>query len=314
MEPHLAELVGLAAVKQHILAGGGGIAEAIADVPSEGHALHLTGGAAPIPGVVIGPHPPAPVQHAEGVRRVKDVGFLPQPHLAPGPHAVDLLVEVEAPGLVKGRADDHGFLRLLRQDNGPVYGLAVHVEGQLPALRHVPEHQGIAPSGDGGGAPGRRLRQAGFPHGKGPHGALGPLPPLVKVQERNGVQAHVPVVIDGQGHGEVVVGHQVIVPLLDAGRRGLDIRPAIDGQEPLGIARLPQIAAAVQQGPRRGDLMLHHSALPLRFLHFITRRRIFPQGLPFSPDFLYTGPITQGGDPYDAGNHPPRPVAAFQGQ
>ena len=46
VEGHLPQLVGPAAVKQHILAGGRGISEAIADVPAEGNAIHLPGGAA----------------------------------------------------------------------------------------------------------------------------------------------------------------------------------------------------------------------------------------------------------------------------
>lgn len=263
-----------------------------ASLPAEGHAARQTGGAAPIPGVVIRPHAPAPVQHAEGIRRVEAIGLVSQLHLAPGPHAVDLLVIIEAAGLRKRRADDHGLFRLLRQGDGAVNGLAVqkmlHMKCQLPALGHMAEHQGIAPAGGGGGAGGRALRQTGPAHGKGPHGAFGPLPALVKMQERDGVQAHIPVVVNGQSHGKVVICDEIIVPLLDAGRRGLDIRPAIDGQKPLGIARLPEIAAAVQQGPCGGDLMLHGGTLPFYFLYCTIRRRIFPPGLPFWENFLYT--------------------------
>ena len=261
------ELVGPAAVKQHILAGGGGISEAIADVPAEGNAIHLPGGAAPVPCVVICPHAPSPVQHAEGVGGVKGVCLPPDTHRPGSPHTVDFLVVVEVAGLVKGRADDHGLLRLLRQQQVALDGVPVqevlHAEGQFPAAGDMAEHQRMALAAAGGVSGGGGLRQARPAHGKGPHGAAGHLPPLIKLQKGDGVQPHVAVVGNGQRHGKVVVGHEVVVPLLDAGGRSLDVRPAIDGQQALGVARLPEIALFVQKRCAGGDLMLHGGVLLL---------------------------------------------------
>ena len=61
-----ADLVGLAAVEEHILACGGGIAEAVAEIPAEGGAVVEAGlQTAPIPCVVEGPHSSAPVEGGE---------------------------------------------------------------------------------------------------------------------------------------------------------------------------------------------------------------------------------------------------------
>ena len=183
------------------------------------------------------------------------------------PHTVDLLVVVEVAGLVKGRADDHGLLRLLRQQQVALDGVPVqevlHAEGQLPAAGDMAEHQRMALAAAGGISGGGGLRQARPAHGKGPHGAAGHLPPLIKLQKGDGVQPHVAVVGNGQRHGKMVVGHKVVVPLLDAGGRSLDVRPAIDGQQALGVARLPEIALFVQKRCAGGDLMLHGGVLLL---------------------------------------------------
>ena len=269
VEGHLPQLVGPAAVKQHILAGGRGISEAIADVPAEGNAIHLPGGAAPVPCVVICPHAPSPVQHAEGVGGVKGVCLPPDTHRPGSPHTVDLLVVVEVAGLVKGRADDHGLLRLLRQQQVALDGVPVqevlHAEGQLPAAGDMAEHQRMALATAGGVSGGGGLRQAGAAHREHAHGAFRLFPPLVKVQERDGVQPHVAVVGNGQRHGEMVVGRQIVIPFLDAGLPGPDVGAAVDGQDPLGVARLPQAALVIEQRCAVGDLMLHAGILPYLF-------------------------------------------------
>ncbi len=79
---------------------------------------------------------------------------------------------------------------------------------------------------------------------------------LLKVQQRDGVQPHVAVVVYGQGHGEAAIAHQVVVPLLDAHGPGPDVLTAVDGQELFAVAGLTQIAFFVQQRLGGGDLML----------------------------------------------------------
>ena len=51
----------------------GGVPKAIADIKPEFGPLRQPGGGAPVPGIVVGPHPPAPVQHGKGVLGIKAV-------------------------------------------------------------------------------------------------------------------------------------------------------------------------------------------------------------------------------------------------
>ena len=173
-------------------------------------------------------------------------------------------------GLFKGRADDHALLRLVREPNAPVNGRAVqkilHVEVQHPLRPLVAEGQMIPLAGDGHVARRRGLRQAGLAHGEGAHGAFGLLPALLKVQQGDGVQPHVAVVIDGQRHGEAAVVDEIVVPFLDAHGAGLDVLAAVDGQELFAVAGLAQIAVFVQQRTCVRDLVLHNGS-PFVFFH-----------------------------------------------
>ena len=127
------------------------------------------------------------------------------------------------------------------------------------------ERDAVAVAGDDAVPGGGGLRQAGAAHGEHAHGAFCLFPLLIKVQERDGIQPHVAVVGDGQRHGEMVVGRQIVVPFLDAGLSGPDVGAAVDGQEPLGVARLPQAALVIEQRCAVGDLMLHAGILPYLF-------------------------------------------------
>ena len=183
-------------------------------------------------------------------------------------------------GLGEGRADDHALLRLVREAEAAVNGRTVqkilHMQVQHPVRAIVAEGQVIALAGDGHIPGFGRLRQAGLAQGKGAHGALGLLPALVKVQQGDGVQAHVAVVGNGQGHGEMAVINKVIVPLLDAQRPGLDIPAAIDRQELFAVTGLAQVALFVQQGLGGGDLVLHDGSpfsLFCQYIIFIGERQ-----------------------------------------
>ena len=103
--------MGVAVVKEHVLGGGGGVAEAVADIPAEGHAVYMVGGGAPVPGVVIGPDTPAPVQNGEALRWVEHIGAAAIIDLPAGAHTVDLLVEIKMARPVEGGADDQNYIR-----------------------------------------------------------------------------------------------------------------------------------------------------------------------------------------------------------
>ena len=125
------------------------------------------------------------------------------------------------------------------------------------------ERDAVAAAGNDRISGGGCLRQAGTAHGERPHRALRFFPPLVELQERDGVQPHIAVVGNGQSHGKMVVGRQIVVPFLDAALPRPDIGAAVDGQEPLGISRLPQAAGLVKERCAVGDLMLHDDCPPV---------------------------------------------------
>lgn len=163
--------MGLALVEKHIFCVGAGVAEAVADVEAEGLAVRKARGGAPVPSVVVRPHAPAPVQHAEGSRGVKGICLRAQRHGSGGAHTVDLLVVVEMPRLWEGRTDDHGLLRLVGERHVHVDGVpapeVVHVGGESAAAFLYRKLQLVPLALDGGGG-----GQAGFAHGKSVWGFL----------------------------------------------------------------------------------------------------------------------------------------------
>ena len=67
----------------------------------------------------------APVQHRHGIFLAEGIDPSVKDDLALGGEAVDLLIVVEVPGLArKGRGDHHGILRLVRQHQMGLQGLA----------------------------------------------------------------------------------------------------------------------------------------------------------------------------------------------
>lgn len=262
VEADLRQLMGLALVKEHVFRGSGGVAEAVSDVEAEGLSVRKARGGAPIPGVVVRPHPTAPVQHAEGIRGGEGVCFRAQPHGSGGAHTVDLLVVVEMTRLLKGRADDHGLLRFIGERHVHVDGVPApkffHVGGEGAAALFHRELQLIPLALDGGDTGGGGGGQAGFAHGEDAHGAFGDLPGRpFKAEEGHGVQHHVAVVGDGERHAEPVVAHVVVVPLLEPGKAVPDRAPVIDRKQLFCVPRFRQISLTVQQGNGVCDLMLH---------------------------------------------------------
>ena len=171
------------------------------------------------------------------------------------------------PRLFKRRADDHRRLRLVRQADAPGDGEPVqkvlHVERQHTRALLVAEGEGVVLPVDDRVARGGRGGQPCAPHGEGAHGTFRLFPALVEVQKRDGVEPHVPIVVDRQGDSVVVVRDEVVVPLLDARGPGADGGAVIDRQEPLGVARLAEIARRVEQRRAAGDFMLHGASLPM---------------------------------------------------
>ena len=101
----------LSFIKQHILRSIGSIAEAIADIEAKPLAFMQAGSRTPVPGILVGPDTPAPVQSAKAVLLVKTVFFCVEFHFAAGRHAVDLLVVIEMNfGLLVWCRDDHRII------------------------------------------------------------------------------------------------------------------------------------------------------------------------------------------------------------
>ena len=173
------------------------------------------------------------------------------------------------PGLVKGGADDHALLRLVREADAAVDGRTIleilHVEVQHPVCPLVAEGQVIALAGDGHISGSRGFRQTGLAQRKDAHGAFGHLPPLLQLQERDGIQPHVAVVVDGQGHSKAAIINKVVIPLLDVDGAGLNVPAAVDGQELFAVTGLTQVAVFVQQRLGGSDFMLHNGS-PFCFL------------------------------------------------
>ena len=237
----------LAAVKKHIFRGGGGVAEAVADVPAERHAVHLSRGAAPVPGVVVCPHATTPVQHGKAFRRVKNIGFAAVGKAAVGSQAVNLLVKIEVPGLAEGGADDHALLRLVKKLHSAVQSAQraefIHVHGEHSAPQAIvfeikrPALSAVVSVADGG-----RFRQTYPAQGHKAHGAGGYLPALVEIQHGDRIKAHVAVIVHSESQSEATIIDEVVIPFLYPQRACLYGGPAVNGQKLFCIARLGQIA------------------------------------------------------------------------
>ena len=266
VEGDLAELVCPALVKEHVLARGARVTEAVADVEAEFLPVHETRGAAPVPRVFVRPHAAAPVEHGEAVRRVEGICavVVAVGHGALGAHAVDLLVVVKVLVFVKRRGDDHGLGRDVRERHLRVQralGAEVfHLRDEHAAVSLIFKQDAVVPPGAVHIAGLAALGQADAAVGEGLHRAFRDLPPLVEVEQGDGVEPHVAVVRDGQGQGKVAVVDAVVVPFLDAQLVGFDVIPAVDGQQGLCVAGLCQVAARVEQWAALGDLVLIHAS------------------------------------------------------
>ena len=272
MEGHVVQLVDLSVVEEHVLRGGGGVAETVADVEAEGHTVKVRIAAAPVPGIVVGPDAPAPVQGAEIRLGIKGIADAVVCHPARGPHAVDLLIIIKMLVLGPGGGDDHGLHIGLGEDDVAVEGLVLpeplEVAGDAPLPRprrkaHLEPFilvDGLAAAGI--------ARQLQLAQGEGVEDRLRVLPRLfAQTQQGHGLQADIPVVGDGESTREVPAHDQVVVPLLDTPGRGLDPAAVVFLYQVPGPAGLGQVPPPVQQVSGRRHFVITHGCL----LFFSTR-------------------------------------------
>ena len=258
-----ADLMGLAAVEEHILACGGGIAKAVAEVPAEGGAVLKTSlQAAPIPGVVEGPHSSAPVEGGEGGLGIELPDGVADSETTLRAHTIYLLVVVEIAGLVEGGGDDHALLRKVGEGDieGDVVALLVRV------VELAVEVARLAVAGEG------HLRLAVAPvdvavlrgaghvelaHREEEDGAVGELRRRDEIHHRDGERAHIAHVRDGEAERVFVTADVIVVPLLDAGFGRGDVLAVVVPKELFGVAGIDDVAVLAEQRLPLRDLFLH---------------------------------------------------------
>ena len=262
VELHLAELVRAAVVEKYVLTRGGGVAEAVADVPPERHAADMVGRAAPVPRVVISPHAAPPVEHGKAVRGVKFIKPRAVLHAALGAHTVYLLIIVEVTGLVERRADDHAVLRLVKKLNTRQQRALgteiVHARGQhAPPAAVIFIADGVAFAAVAHIAVLRRFRHADGAERHERHRAFRDLPPLGKIEQGDRVQPHVAVVVHREGEGVAPVVDEIVIPFLYASFRSFHRLAAVNGEKRARPAGFGEVALRVEKGYRARYFMLH---------------------------------------------------------
>ena len=111
----MVQLVESAVINERVFRRGGGIAEAVAEVPAERRAVQKSGRARPVPRVVIRPDAASPVEDGKKFVRRQLEPLCTKLHPAGRAQAVDLLIVVKMAGLVEGRGNDDALNRLVRQ-------------------------------------------------------------------------------------------------------------------------------------------------------------------------------------------------------
>ena len=84
----------------------------------------------------------------------------------------------------------------------------------------------------------------------------------VKGQKGYGLQTDIAVIGDGEGTGEFIAEHQIVVPFLDAERRCFDHAPVILPDLLSGPTGLLDLAVFIQQKLRGSHFMVAHAGLP----------------------------------------------------
>lgn len=262
-----AYLMRFAAVEEHILARRRRIAEAVAEVPSEGGAVVEAGlQAAPIPRIIEGPHSSAPIEGGEGSLGIELPDAVADGEFALRAHTIYLLVEIEVAGFVEGGGDRHALLGEVGEGDveGDVVALLVGVvEGAEEVAR-------LSVAGEGhlclavavmDVAALRRAGHVELAHREKEYGAVGELRRRHEIHHRDGQRAHIAHVRHGETEGVLVTADVVVVPLLDARLGGGDVLAVVVPDEGLGVAGVDDVAVFAEQRLALGDLFLH-SILP----------------------------------------------------
>ena len=93
MERDIVQLMDLSIVKNDIFRCGTGIAKAITNVEPKAVSVYVCIAGSPIPGIIIGPDAPAPIQRSKVGSRVKLIAFSIKQKIPRCPHAVYFLIE-----------------------------------------------------------------------------------------------------------------------------------------------------------------------------------------------------------------------------
>ncbi len=114
IENYIIEFMGDAVIKNDIFACGGGIAETIADIKSERHAVNLTGAGTPIPNIVICPNSPAPIKSCKIKFPVESNQLTVIFNFTRSTQSVDFLIVIKRFFILCPRSgNNHGILRLV---------------------------------------------------------------------------------------------------------------------------------------------------------------------------------------------------------
>ena len=261
MEFDIIELMTLPIIEKHIFARRAGVAEAIADIEAKGLPVDDPIAGAPVPAVIIGPYAAAPVECAEIRLRMKDIFLSIKDRLSARAHTVDLLVVIKCClSLLPWRCNHHGVHRRLLECDIAGKGLTIAEIFEITADTAFPigldefHRQTLIPVNDipfdrGGG-------HLHLSHREGVEDGLRMLPRLCKIEQRNGLQPDIPIVGQGEGAGEPVAEHQIIIPFLNAEFRCLDRPAVIHLHQILRPARLNQTALYVQKRMPLSHLMI----------------------------------------------------------
>lgn len=263
-KPGAADLVRLAAVEQHILARGGRVAEAVAEVPSErGAVLEARLQTAPIPSVVERPHAASPIESGERCFRIEFLHAVADGEAALRAHAVYLLVVVEVPRLVKRRGDDHALLREIRKSDveadvvallvrvvesaEQAAGFAVAGEGHL-RLAVPPMHVAVL----------RRARHIEPAHGEKKYRTVGELRRRDEIHNGDRKRADIAHIRDGQTQCVLVAADVVVIPLLDARFGRGNVLAVVVPQQFFCVSGVDNVTVPAQQRLSLSDFLLHN--------------------------------------------------------
>ena len=267
LKAHAPQLVGHAIHEDHVLARGRRVAKAVSQVEAHHVVVHEALRRTPVPRVVVGPHPAAPVEQAKGVLRVKLVHQRTAPEAAACPHANDLAVVVEGM-LVLGprRHDHHRVARLVGEEYLDLKILPVgkvrHAKREAPSCRRVRKAHVAALVLPGNVT---LVRACGKAHPAQRHQhqlACRRRRARLEVHHGRRDQPDVAKVGEGQRHRVAPVVYEVVVPVLDPPARLGNALVVVGKRRTQRIAWLAEASLRIKQRTSLLDEMLCHEMPP----------------------------------------------------